>query len=398
MDEMNKVGYDTKIIHAGVKIDPTTGSLSTPIYQTSTFVFENAEQGAARFAGEENGYIYTRLGNPTETILEDKLAALENGEAGLFTSSGMGAISATIWSMVDANEHIVASDTLYGCTFAYLQKGVTRHGIDVSFIDATKLENIEKAMKKNTKIVYIETPANPNLKIIDIKGAAEIAHAHGAKLVVDNTFSSPYCQRPLELGADVVVHSATKYINGHGDIIGGVVVSDKDTITDIRMRGIKDMTGACPSPFNCWLALRGVKTLGVRMRKHCENAQKVAEFLEQHPMVEKVNYPGLRSFKYYELAKKQMKGFGGMLSFEVKGGIDAGRWLMNHVKLCKLAVSLGDVETLIEHPASMTHAPVPREDRLKAGISDGLVRLSVGLEDAEDICSDLDQAMMSFKK
>lgn len=398
MDKMDKIGYDTKIIHAGVKLDPVTGSLSTPIYQTSTFVFENAEQGAARFAGEENGYIYTRLGNPTEAILEDKLAALENGEAGLFTSSGMGAISAVIWTLVDAGEHIVASDTLYGCAFAYLQSGVTRHGIDVSFVDATKPENIEKAMRKNTKVVYIETPANPNLKIIDIKGAAEIAHAHGAKLIVDNTFSSPYCQRPLELGADVVVHSATKYINGHGDIIGGVVVSDKDTIADIRMRGIKDMTGACPSPFNCWLALRGVKTLGVRMRKHCENAQIVAEFLENHPMVEKVNYPGLKSFEYYELAKKQMKGFGGMISFEVKGGIDAGRWIMNHVNLCKLAVSLGDVESLIEHPASMTHAPVPEEDRLKAGISNGLVRLSVGLEDAEDICKDLDQAMMSFKR
>jgi len=397
MEDLKKMGFDTRIIHAGNKVDKETGALSTPIYQTSTFVFKNAEQGAARFAGKEEGYVYTRLGNPTEAQLEEKLADLEGGEAAIFTASGMGAISATIWTMVDAGDHIVASDTLYGCTFSFLQEQVTRHGIDVTFVDATKVENIEKAMRKNTKVVYIETPANPTMKIIDIKATAKIAHAHGAKLVVDNTFCSPYCQRPLELDADVVVHSATKYINGHGDIIGGVVVGDSQTISDIRMRGIKDMTGACPSPFNCWLTLRGVKTLGVRMRKHCENAQIVAEFLNKHPMVEEVYYPGLPNFEYYDLAKKQMYGFGGMMSFEVKGGVEAGKWLMNHVKLCKLAVSLGDIETLIEHPASMTHSPVPKDDRLKAGITDGLVRLSVGLEDAKDICEDIDQGLRSYK-
>ncbi len=309
MEDLKKMGFDTRIIHAGNKVDKETGALSTPIYQTSTFVFKNAEQGAARFAGEEDGYVYTRLGNPTEAQLEEKLADLEGGEAAIFTASGMGAISATIWTMVDAGDHIVASDTLYGCTFSFLQEQVTRHGIDVTFVDATKPENVEKAMRKNTKVVYIETPANPTMKIIDIKACAKIAHAHGAKLVVDNTFCSPYCQRPLELDADVVVHSATKYINGHGDIIGGAVIGDSETISDIRMRGIKDMTGACPSPFNCWLTLRGVKTLGVRMRKHCENAQIVAEFLNEHPMVEEVYYPGLPNFEYYDLAKKQMYGF-----------------------------------------------------------------------------------------
>lgn len=396
MEDLNKVGFDTKIIHAGYEKDPVSGSLATPLYQTSTYIFDSAEQGAARFAGQEAGYIYTRLGNPTQAQLEVKLAALEGGEAGLYTSSGMGAISATVWTLVDAGEHIVASDTLYGCTFALFQNELTRHGIEVTFVDATNPENVAKAMKENTKIVYIETPANPTLKLIDIKAVAEITHKGGAKLVVDNTFSSPYCQRPLELGADIIVHSTTKYINGHGDVIGGCVIGDAATVTDIRFRGIKDMTGACPSPFNCWLTLRGVKTLGIRMRQHTENAMYVAKFLENHPLVEKVFYPGLESFEQHELAKEQMYAFGGMLAFEVKGGVEAGRWLMNHVKLCKLAVSLGDIETLIEHPASMTHSPVPKEDREKVGITDGLVRLSVGLENPEDICADIDQGLRSY--
>lgn len=406
MSNSKKMGFNTKAIKAGMKFDSDTASLITPIYQTSTFVLKNAEQAAARFADFANGEesekgsfskIYTRCGNPTEAILENKLAILENGEACLCTSSGMGAICTTIWTLVNAGEHIVASDTLYGCSYSFLEGGAKKHGIDVTFVDASDPHNIEKAMKKNTKAIYIETPANPTLKIIDIEGSAKIAHAYGAKLIVDNTFSSPYCQRPLELGADVVIHSTTKYINGHGDAVGGAVISDKKTVTAIRCHGITEMTGAAPSPFNCWLTLRGVKTLGIRMKQHCENAQKVAEFLEQHPMIDKVYYPGLKNFKYHELAAKQMDAFGGMVSFEVKGGVEAGRWLMNHVKVCKLAVSLGDIETLVEHPASMTHVFVPKEERLKAGITDGFVRLSVGLEDAEDICADIDQGLRTFK-
>lgn len=397
MHDIKKMGYDTKIVHAGQHLDPATGALSTPIYQTSTFVFNSAEQGAARFAGEEKGYIYTRLGNPTEEQLEEKVAILEGGEAAIATASGMAAIAAPIWTLCKAGDHIVASDTLYGCTFALLSEQMERFGIEVTFVHAKDTENIRKAMKKNTKLVYIETPANPTLDIIDIEKSAKIAHENGAVLMVDNTFMSPYGQRPIELGADIVIHSATKYINGHGDVIAGIVIGKKEFIDQVRFVGIKDITGACISPFNAWLIIRGLKTLGVRMERHCENAMKVARFLEKHPMVENVVYPGLESHPQHELAKKQMNIFGAMISFEVKGGVEAGRQLMNNVELCSLAVSLGDTETLIEHPASMTHSPVPAEERLKAGITDGLVRLSVGLENPEDIMADLDQAFKKIK-
>lgn len=397
MENIKNMGYNTKIVHGGQHIDPITGALSTPIYQTSTFVFKNAEQGAARFAGEEAGYIYTRLGNPTQEQLEGKMAILEGAEAALAVSSGMAAIASPIWTICSAGDHIVASDTLYGCTFALLSHQVQKFGIEVTFVDAKNPENIKNAMKENTKIVYIETPANPTLELVDIKKTAEIAHEGNAVLMVDNTFMSPYGQRPLELGADIVIHSATKYINGHGDVIAGIVVGKKEFIDQVRFIGVKDITGGCISPFNAWLLIRGLKTLGVRMERHCENAMKVARYLENHPMVEKVSYPGLENHPQHELAKKQMRNFGAMMSFEVKGGVDAGRQLMNSVKLCTLAVSLGDTETLIEHPASMTHSPVPREERLKAGITDGLVRLSVGLEDPEDIITDLEQAFNCIK-
>ncbi len=397
MNNVKNMGYNTKIVHAGTHCDPLTGALSTPIYQTSTFVFECAEQGARRFALEEPGYIYTRLGNPTQAQLEEKVATLEGGEACIAAASGIGAIASAIWTICSAGDHIVASDALYGCTFALLSEQAKKFGIEVTFVDAKSLENIEKAMKPNTKIVYIETPANPTLSIIDIEGCAKIAHNHNAVLMVDNTFLSPYGQRPLELGADIVVHSATKYINGHGDVVAGLVVGKKDYIDQVRLVGIKDITGACMSPFNAWLIIRGLKTLGVRMDRHCENAMKVAEYLHNHPMVEKVMYPGLKDHPQHELAKKQMKKFGAVLSFEIKGGLDAGRQLMNNVELCSLCVSLGDTETLIEHPASMTHSPIPREERLKAGITDGLVRISVGLEDPEDIIADLEQAIKKIK-
>ncbi|WP_346355015.1 methionine gamma-lyase [Azotosporobacter soli] len=393
MRDIKTAGFNTQMVHAGQKPDPLTGALSTPIYQTSTFVFDSAEQGAARFALEEPGYIYTRLGNPTQDQLEEKMAVLERGEAGLAVASGMTAIAAPLWTLCSAGDHIVAANTLYGCTFALLSHAMPKFGIEVTFVDATDPENVDKAMKSNTKAVYIETPANPTMTIMNIKALASIAHRHGAQLMVDNTFMSPYCQRPLELGADIVVHSATKYLNGHGDVIAGVIVGRKDFVTQVRLEGVKDITGGCISPFNAWLILRGLKTLGVRMDRHCSNAMQVAQHLAQHPKVEAVYYPGLETHPQYALAKQQMTSFGGIISFEIKGGVAAGRKVMNSVELCSLAVSLGDTETLIQHPASMTHSPVPPEERLKAGISDGLIRLSVGLEDVADIIADLDQAL-----
>lgn len=393
MHDYTNKGYDTKIVHAGQQADPLTGALSTPIYQTSTFVFDSAAQGAARFALEEEGYIYSRLGNPTNAALEEKMRVLENGEAALATSSGIAAISTTILTMCGQGDHIVASDTLYGCTYALLSHTLPKFGIEVTFVRANDPANIKAAMKPNTKMVYVETPANPTLAMIDLEAAANVAHEGGAMLVVDNTFMSPYCQRPLELGADIVVHSVTKYINGHGDVIGGVIVGPADFLMQARLVGVKDITGGVMSPFNAWLTLRGLKTLHVRMERHCSNAMKVAKYLESNPNVEAVFYPGLPSHPQHELAKKQMSNFGGMISFEIKGGIEAGRKVMDSVELCMLAVSLGDTETLIQHPASMTHSPVPAEERLKAGITDGLIRISVGLETPEDIIADLEQAI-----
>ncbi len=334
------------------------------------------------------------MGNPTVAEAEEKIALLEGGEAGAATSSGMGAVAASLWTALKAGDHVVASDTLYGCTFSLLNHGLTRFGVDVTFVDISNLEELESAMRPNTKVVYLETPANPTLKITDIEAVSKIAHkVKGCLVFVDNTFSTPYIQKPLELGADVVIHSATKYLNGHGDVIAGFVVGEKKFIEEVKMFGIKDMTGSVMSPFDAYLIIRGMKTLEIRMEKHCDNAIKVAKFLETHPAVKKVYYPGLESFEYYELAKKQMKLPGAIISFELKGGIEEGKTVMNNVKLAKLAVSLGDPETLIQHPASMTHSPYTPEERAEAGISDGLVRLSVGLETAEDIIADLKEAL-----
>lgn len=382
-------GFGTKAIHGGNVKNPY-GTLSTPIYQTSTFVFDSAEQGGKRFALEEDGYIYSRLGNPTLTVLEDKIALLEEGEAAMCTASGIGAISSTLWTVLKAGDHVLADKTLYGCTFALLNHGLTRFGIEVTFIDTSDLNAVKENLRPNTRVVYLETPANPNLKIVDIAAVSKIAHENKNTLVVvDNTFSTPYCQQPLKLGADIVVHSATKYLNGHGDVIAGFVVSNKEIVTQVRLVGVKDMTGSVLSPFDAYLVIRGLKTLEIRMRQHCANAMKVAEFLEKHDKIEKVYYPGLKSHEGYDIAVKQMKNFGGILSFELKGGFDAGKKLLNNLDLCTLAVSLGDTETLIQHPASMTHSPYTKEERMKAGITDGLVRLSVGLEDPEDIIEDL---------
>lgn len=392
-DQIKKSGFATRAIHAGSQKNEF-GTLAQPIYQTSTFVFENAEQGSRRFALEEEGYIYTRLGNPTCTVVEEKVANLEGAEACVSAASGIGAISSAIWVCVQAGDHIVAGKTLYGCTFAFLNHGLSRYGVEVSFVDTRDPENVRKAMRPNTKLVYIETPANPNMYITDIKAVCDIAHKQeGVKVMVDNTYCSPYLCRPLEFGADIVVHSATKYLNGHGDVIAGFVAGTKEYIDQVRLLGIKDLTGASMSPFDAYLINRGMKTLHIRMDRHCENALKVAEFLQTHPAIEKIMYPGLPSFPQYELAKKQMDKPGAMIAFELKGGREAGIKLMNSVHLCALAVSLGDTETLIQHPASMTHSPYTPEERAASDISEGLVRLSVGLENAEDIIADLKQAL-----
>ena len=391
--ETKKYGLGTTAIHAGT-LKNLYGTLAMPIYQTSTFIFDSAEQGGRRFALEEAGYIYTRLGNPTTTVLEDKIAALEEGEAAVATSSGMGAISSTLWTVLKAGDHIVTDKTLYGCTFALMCHGLTRFGIDVTFVDTSNLDEVKNAMKENTRVVYLETPANPNLKIVDIEALAKLAHTNPNTLViVDNTFATPYMQKPLTLGADVVVHSVTKYINGHGDVIAGLVITNKALADQIRFVGLKDMTGAVLGPQDAYYIIRGMKTFEIRMERHCKNARKVVEFLNNHPKIERVYYPGLETHPGYEIAKKQMKDFGAMISFELKGGFEAGKTLLNSLKLCSLAVSLGDTETLIQHPASMTHSPYTKEEREAAGITDGLVRLSVGLENVEDIIADLEQGL-----
>ncbi len=391
--EIKKCGLGTTAIHAGT-LKNLYGTLAMPIYQTSTFIFDSAEQGGRRFALEEAGYIYTRLGNPTTTVLEDKIAALEEGEAAVATSSGMGAISSTLWTVLKAGDHIVTDKTLYGCTFALMCHGLTRFGIDVTFVDTSNLDEVKNAMKENTRVVYLETPANPNLKIVDIEALAKIAHANPNTLViVDNTFATPYMQKPLTLGADIVVHSVTKYINGHGDVIAGLVITNKALADQIRFVGLKDMTGAVLGPQDAYYIIRGMKTFEIRMERHCKNARKVVEFLNNHPKIERVYYPGLETHPGYEIAKKQMKDFGAMISFELKGGFEAGKTLLNSLKLCSLAVSLGDTETLIQHPASMTHSPYTKEEREAAGITDGLVRLSVGLENVEDIIADLEHGL-----
>ena len=391
--ETKKCGLGTTAIHAGT-LKNLYGTLAMPIYQTSTFIFDSAEQGGRRFALEEAGYIYTRLGNPTTTVLENKIAALEEGEAAVATSSGMGAISSTLWTVLKAGDHVVTDKTLYGCTFALMCHGLTRFGIEVTFVDTSNLDEVKNAMKKNTRVVYLETPANPNLKIVDLEALSKLAHTNPNTLViVDNTFATPYMQKPLKLGADIVVHSVTKYINGHGDVIAGLVITNKELADQIRFVGLKDMTGAVLGPQDAYYIIRGMKTFEIRMERHCKNAKKVVEFLNKHPKIERVYYPGLETHPGHEIAKKQMKDFGAMISFELKGGFEAGKTLLNNLKLCSLAVSLGDTETLIQHPASMTHSPYTKEEREAAGITDGLVRLSVGLENVEDIIADLEHGL-----
>ncbi len=390
---MNKEGFATRAVHAG-KEKNAHGTLSTPIYQTSTFVFDSAEQGGRRFALEEDGFIYSRLGNPSTVALEKKLASLENAKSALVVSSGMGAITTIMWTILKAGDHVVAEKNIYGCTFSYFSHGLSKFGIEVDFVDMDNLENVKKAIRPNTKVVFCESPTNPSMKLVDLKGVSEITKDKDIKFIVDNTFCSPYLQRPLDLGADVVIHSGTKFLNGHGDVIMGVICSkDEELMKMARLEGLKDFTGAVMSPFDAFLVTRGLKTLHVRIDRHCDNAIKVAKFLEGHKKVKSILYPGLKSYPQYELAQKQMDKPGSLIAFELEGGKESGIKFLNSLKLCTLAVSLGDTETLIQHPASMTHSTYTEEERCDAGISEGLIRLSVGLENYEDIINDLEQGL-----
>lgn len=385
---LKHAGFSTRAIHIGEETSEK-GALNPPIYQTATFEFRDSAH-LAEFLEKRRGYIYTRAGNPTITLLEEKMASLDRGEAALALSSGMAAISTAVLSNLGKGDHMIADEVLYGSTHDFFLE-LPNFGIEIDFIDTSSPEALEGATRKNTKLVFFETPANPTMKLVDIRAISALAHEHNIEVVVDNTFLTPYFQRPLELGADVVVYSATKYLNGHGDALGGIIVGERGTIQ--RAKHMAKNTGGILSPFNAWLILRGLKTLGIRMERHSKNAGQAASFLEEHPKIKRVMYPGLKSHPQHKLAEKQTTGSGGMFSFEVKGGLDAAKKLMDRVELCSLAVSLGDVCTLIQHPATMTHGAIPREERLRIGITEELLRLSVGIEDAEDIIADLSQAL-----
>lgn len=391
MSELKNVGFDTKCIHSGIK-EYEHGPVVPPIYQTSTFKFESAQHGGSLFKGEQKGYIYTRMLNPTIEAMEDAIAALENGHKALGCGSGMAAVHTVFSALLSAGDHIVCSEAVYGPTVTLLKTVFSKFDVETTFVDASNLDAIKNAIKPNTKVVYIETPGNPTLAIADLEAAAKITHEAKAQLVVDNTFMSPALQKPLDLGADVVLHSLTKFLNGHADVVGGIVIV-KDEETYLHFRKTLNQTGGVIDPFNSFLVHRGLKTLAIRMERHCASAQKVAEWLEIHPKIEWVRYPGLKSHPQYEIAKRQHSAQGGMITFEVKGGFNAGEAVMNSVKLSQLAVSLGGVESLIQHPASMTHASMGKEIREEANITDGLVRLSVGIENVEDIIADLEQAL-----
>jgi methionine-gamma-lyase len=390
-------GLATRAIHFGYNPQDEHGALTPPLHLTSTYAFETAEQGGEIFAGEREGFVYSRVGNPTTDLLERRIANLEGGEAALATSSGMGAITALLWTYLESGDEIITDLTLYGCTFALFSHGFSRFGIKVTHIDMTDPANLEAAITAKTKFVYFETPANPNMRIVDIAAVSRIAHARGAQVIVDNTYATPIITRPIELGADFVVHSATKYLGGHGDLLAGIVVGRLEQMIEVRTIGVKDMTGAVIAPFNSMLILRGIKTLELRMQRHSENAMEIAQMLKAHPAVDWVNYPGLESFPQHDLAKTQMALFGGMIAFEVKGGFEAGKRVMNALNLIQRAVSLGDAETLIQHPASMTHVTYTEEERAAHGISEGLIRISAGLENVGDILDDLSQALTQAK-
>ncbi len=390
-----KSHFDSKCVHSGIK-EYEFGPVVPPIYQTSTFKFESTSHGASLFKGEGNGYIYTRMANPTIEAMEDSIADLEEGYKGLGCASGMAAIHTTFASLLNAGDHVVCSKSVYGPTATLLDTVFTRFDIKTTFVNGSDLEEVKSAIKPNTKVIYIETPGNPTLEITDIEEVSRIAHEYGAKVVVDNTFMSPALQKPLRLGADVVVHSLTKFLNGHADVVGGVIVV-KDDETYKSFRKTLNQLGGVIDPFNAFLVHRGLKTLALRMEKHTQNAEVIAEYLEKHSKVKWVKYPGLESHPQYAVGKKQHKMDGGMIAFELEGGIESGEAVMNNVEFCQLAVSLGGVETLIQHPASMTHFSMGKEARESAGITDGLVRISVGIENVDDIIADLEQALEKVK-
>jgi methionine-gamma-lyase len=386
------MGKATAAIHRGGLDGTLYGEVSVPIFQTSTFAFPSSEAGAARFTGEEPGFIYTRLGNPTVRALEEAVAALEGGAIGHAAATGMAAVSAVFLGLLSHGDHILAGNCLYGPTHVVIDRELPRFGITSTFVDTTDPAQVAAALRPNTRLLFLETPANPTLGITDLAAVAQITRERQVLLAVDNTFATPHFQRPLSLGADLVVHSLTKALNGHSDVLGGMVVVN-DAAVSKKVKRLLNLFGGTMDPHQAWLILRGVRTLALRMDRAEANARQIAHFLEQHPRVDWVMYPGLPRHPGHDIAQKQMDGFGAMLCFGVKGGLEGGRALMNRLRLITLAVSLGGVESLIQHPASMTHAGMPREDRLAAGIRDEMVRLSVGCEDVGDLMTDLDQAL-----
>lgn len=384
-------GMNTKCVHSGID-EYQFGAVVPPIYQTSTFKFKSSDHGARLFNGEEDGYIYTRMRNPTIEAMEDAIASLEDGAKSLGCASGMAAIHTLIAYCLKSGDHIICSESVYGPTTTLISTIFSKYGIEYDFVDTSKITEVESKLRSNTKLIFVETPANPTLVISDIEAIANMAHSNNAKLVVDNTFMSPALQKPLKFGADYVIHSLTKFLNGHADVVGGVIVL-KNMEEYSLLRKFLNHVGGVIDPFNSFLVHRGLKTLSLRMERHSQSAMKIAEYLHGHPKVDWIIYPGLKSHPQYEVGLKQMSGFGGMISFELKGGYNAGKILMDNIKLWTLAVSLGGVESLIQHPASMTHSGMDRNIRIQAKITDGLVRLSVGIEDVEDLISALDDGL-----
>lgn len=387
---------ETQAIHSGRINDEQFGSLATPLYQTSTFIFKNAAEGAQRFAGESEGYIYTRLGNPTTRQLEMRVAAMEGMDDAAATATGMAAVSGALLANLSCGDHLISSSAVYGCSFALMSHMLTKFGIEVSFVDMTDPENITAAIKPNTKMIFLETPINPNLVVLDLEKILNISKKHQLISVVDNTFLTPVLQQPAKFGADIIVHSATKYLNGHGDVVAGIICSNFEMIEHIKLTALKDI-GATISPHDAWLIMRGLKTLPLRMERHCSNAQTIAEFLESHPSVDKVYYPGLKSHPGNKFIGNQMKAAGGVIAFELHTDLAGGSAFIDRMGLFSIAVSLGDAESLIQHPASMTHSPYSEEERRAAGISDSLIRISAGLENVDDLIADLKQSLEQVK-
>ena len=375
--------FGTKVIHAAIKPDPITGSILPPLHQTATYVLEEV--------GKDKGFDYTRSANPTRQMMEDHLAAIDNGKYGIAFASGMAAVDSCL-KLLKAGDHVICSDDVYGGVSRHFNQILVNYDLHFTYVDSSNAANVKNAIRKETKMIWAETPTNPLLKVTDLEAVGKIAKERNLIFGVDSTFATPVFLRPLEFGADLVMHSTTKYISGHNQLIGGMVITNREDLFD-KLKFVQKTIGAVPSPFDCWLTLLSVKTLDLRMKKHAENAQSVAEYLENHPKVASVTYPGLASHPMHHVAKEQMSGFSGMISFELHDGIPAGKTLMNSVELAQLAESLGSVETMITHPATMTHAEVPEEERMARGLTDGLVRLSVGIENVEDIIHDLEMAL-----